>query len=347
MSDTVRFDMNALNAVVDRSIAGITITAEKKILPLKKPFAITGYVHHEIPVLHVYVEKDGALGRGEGAGIYYFDETPESMAAEIDAVSDDLTKACSLAAIQEALPRGGARNALDCAFWDFLAKSSDQRVTDTLGLTTRTLTTVFTISIDEPDVMANWAKEASDKPHLKIKLDADRPMEKLEAIRAARPDAKLVVDANQGWTIDMLRQFAPQCAALDIAMIEQPLKRGADHDLEGFRSPVPLGADESCLDCSELSGVAPYYDIINIKLDKAGGLTESLRLADAAQHLGKRLMVGNMLSSSLCMAPSFLIGLACAFVDLDGPLLLAEDVPNGLSFSAGGQVEGPTPTLWG
>ena len=194
--------------------------------------------------------------------------------------------------------------------------------------------------------MAERAAAADDAPVLKIKLNDDRPYERLAAIRAARPDAQLVVDANQGWDFELLQEVIPRCAGLDLGMIEQPLPRGGDAELEGFDSPITLAADESCLDCSELDLAARRYSMINIKLDKTGGLTEALKLAHAARARGCKLMVGNMVGTSLGMAPAFVIAQLCDFVDIDGPLLLKHDHLEGLRYHKG-RVDGLTPALWG
>jgi len=194
--------------------------------------------------------------------------------------------------------------------------------------------------------MAAKAAAAADAPILKIKLSNHMPYEKLAAIRAARPDAVLVVDANQGWSFDQLKEVLPKCVDLNLAMIEQPLARGFDEQLEGFDSPITLAADESCLHTGELDTAARRYSMINIKLDKTGGLTEALQLAKAAKAKGCKLMVGNMVGTSLSMAPSFVVAQLCDFVDIDGPLLLKYDQPNALSYK-NGVVTGINPALWG
>lgn len=194
--------------------------------------------------------------------------------------------------------------------------------------------------------MAEGAAAATDSPVLKIKLNADRPYERLAAIRAARPDATLVVDANQGWDFDLLRGLIPKCVDLNLAMIEQPLPRHGDAELEGFKSPIPLAADESCLDCNEFETATRRYDMINIKLDKTGGLTEALKLARLAQANDIKLMVGNMMGTSLSMAPAFVIAQFCEFVDIDGPLLQKKDVPHALQY-VNGVVDNLDPRLWG
>jgi L-alanine-DL-glutamate epimerase-like enolase superfamily enzyme len=177
--------------------------------------------------------------------------------------------------------------------------------------------------------------------------DDSTPLERLRAIREARPDATFVIDVNQGWTRATLESLLPALGELGVAMVEQPLPRGLDHELEGLNSPIPLGADESLIHLGEYDQVAPYYDVINIKLDKCGGLTEALAIANRAQNDGKDLMVGNMTGTSLSMAPSHVVGQLCRFVDIDGPLLLAEDISPGLRYRPGGIVDPPTPEVWG
>ncbi|MHA7816951.1 MAG: dipeptide epimerase [Pseudohaliea sp.] len=314
--------------------------------PLEKPFVITGHVFETTETVRVTLSHGGVSGRGEAVGVYYLDETAESMAAQLETVADALGDLDG-AAIQALLPPGGARNALDCAWWDYRAKAEGRSVWALLGMTPKELTTVFTLGIAEPAVMAERAAAARRFPHLKLKLDADRPIERLEAVRAARREAALVIDVNQGWSFDELREYLPHCERLGIAMIEQPLARGADEALEGFRSPVPLGADESCLHLGEFDAAARRYDVLNIKLDKCGGLTEALALVEAAQDAGMALMVGNMTGTSLSMAPGYVIGQHCRFVDIDGPLLLAGDIEHGLDYRDGGRVGLPTPELWG
>lgn len=325
----------------------VQIKLEIVSFPLKEPFIITGHTFTTTDTVRVTLEKDGYVGRGEAVGSYYLNETAESMLADLQAILPSLEQGIDRAKIQNLLPACGARNALDCAYWDLEAKLSGRRVWDILGQSVQPLTTVCTIGIGAADYMAEKAAAYTAFPNLKIKLDNDQPIEKLEAIRRARPDAKLIIDVNQGWSFEELQAHAPACAKLDIAMIEQPLARGGDEQLEGYKSPVPLGADESCLSLAEYAGVASWYDVINIKLDKCGGLTEGLEIAKAAQKDGKGLMVGNMTGSSLSMAPSFIVGQFCDFVDIDGPLLIAQDIDHGLDFQDGGLVSPPSQALWG
>ena len=197
-----------------------------------------------------------------------------------------------------------------------------------------------------PEAMAAKAAAVPDHPLLKVKLDADQPVERMRAIRAARPDARLVIDANQGWSLALLREIAPPLRELGVEMIEQPLPRGGDAELEGYASPIPLSADESCLDLSELDDASRRYAMINVKLDKCGGLTAGLALAREARRRGLGLMVGSMCGSSLAMAPTYVMGLACDFHDLDGALLCRYDRPHGLAVERG-VVQPPSPLLWG
>ena len=324
----------------------MNFTVDIVSFPLEKPFVITGHVFETTDTVRVTLSHRGVSGRGEAVGVYYLDETAESVAGQLEAVAGEL-RDLDGAAIQALLPPGGARNALDCAWWDYRAKAAGRTIWEMLALAPRELTTVYTLGIAEPSVMAERASAASRFPHLKLKLDGDRPIERLEAVRSARADAALIIDVNQGWTFDELREYLPHCERLGIAMIEQPLARGGDEALEGFRSPVPLGADESCLGLSEFEAASRRYDVLNIKLDKCGGLTEGLALVNAAQAADMALMVGNMTGTSLSMAPSYVIGQHCRFVDIDGPLLLAHDIDHGLDYRDGGRVGLPSPALWG
>ena len=323
------------------------ITIEKVAFPMAAPFAITGHVFESSETLRVTVSKDGVSGRGEALGAYYLGESADSMAAQLEAVTGGLSGDLSTESIQHLLPAGGARNALDCAFWDYRAKAAGKRIWELLSITPRQLTTVYTLGVAPAEVMGERAREARQFANLKIKLDASDPIARLEAIRAARPDARLIVDVNQGWDFAALGEYLPHAARLGIAMIEQPLPRGEDEALEGFKSPVPLGADESCLHLGEFAAAARRYDVLNIKLDKCGGLTEGLALVEAARKAGMDLMVGNMCGSSLSMAPSYVIGQFCQYVDIDGPLLLKSDIEHGLAYGEGGVVGLPEPALWG
>jgi len=314
---------------------------------LTRPFRISNFEWINARGIVVQLAEDGCIGRGEAQGVFYLDEDAESLFAQVHAVADELRRGISREALQQLLPPGGARNAVDCALWDLECKKAGKTIWELTGIQPRPVTTVFTIGLEPtPEAMAAKAAAAADAPVLKIKLGADRPYERLAAIRAARPDAALVVDANQGWDFDLLQAVIPKCVDLDLGMIEQPLPRGGDAALEGFESPITLAADESCLHTGELEVAARRYGMINIKLDKTGGLTEALRLAREAKALDCKLMVGNMVGTSLAMAPSLVVAQLCDFVDLDGPLLLKYDHPHGLRYRKG-VVDGLQPALWG
>ena len=314
---------------------------------LTQPFRISGYEWTNSRCLVVQLCKDGHIGRGEAQGVFYMGESAESIFEQAHSVASEIRKGISREELQSLLPAGGARNAIDCAMWDLECKRSGKSIWQLTGIDPKPVTTVFTIGLeDSPEAMAAKAAAAADAPILKIKLSDHMPYEKLAAIRAARPDAVLVVDANQGWSFDQLCEVLPKCVDLDLSMLEQPLARGGDDQLEGFTSPITLAADESCLHTGELELAARRYSMINIKLDKTGGLTEALRLAKAAKEKGCKLMVGNMVGTSLSMAPSFVVAQLCDFVDIDGPLLLKYDMPNGLTY-LNGVVEGFDPALWG
>jgi len=245
--------------------------------PLKQTFAITGKVFETSDTIKVTLRDEGYCGVGEAVGAFYRGETTNTMTQDLEAVRGDIDSSLSSERIQEILPPGGARNALDCAFWDLRAKRTGQSVWSRLGITPKPLGTVYTIGLADPTYMARTAAAAIAFPKLKIKLDGNRPIEKLEAIRAQRPDAQLIVDVNQGWSFAELREYVPHCERLGILMLEQPLARGQDEPLESYKSAVPLGADESCLHLGEFATVANRYQVLNIKLDKCGGLTEGLR----------------------------------------------------------------------
>ncbi|RLA05843.1 MAG: dipeptide epimerase [Gammaproteobacteria bacterium] len=314
---------------------------------LKVPFRIAGNEWTTSPGLVVQLEQDGQVGRGEAQGVFYMDETAGSILAQANQMAEKITSGISREQLLDLMPAGGARNAIDCALWDLECKLSGKTIWQLTGISPKPVTTVFTIGMESTaDAMAAKAAAAKNCPILKIKLDDHQPYEKLAAIREARPDAQLVVDANQGWSFEKLKEILPKCIDLDLGMIEQPLARGNDHMLEGFQSPIILAADESCLHTGEVEQAASRYGMINIKLDKTGGLTEALRLAKMAKAKGCQLMVGNMCGTSLSMAPSFVVAQLCDFVDIDGPLLLKYDQPRGLEYN-NGRVDVFKPELWG
>lgn len=312
---------------------------------LKRPFHITGYTFNEVALLHASIRDGDQVGQGEATGVYYRQETGSSLLAQAQSVGGAIADGASRDDLLRLLPAGGARSAVDCALWDLEAKQAGRRVWERLGLRIKPVVTVNTVGIGSPADMATVARSL-DTDHIKVKLDGDRPLERIRAVRNARPDAVMVVDVNGGWTFAQLEALAPCFRDLGVAMIEQPLPRGADGELESYAAPLPLCADESCLDTTEFEQTARRYQMINIKLDKTGGLTEALRLAAMARDRGIDLMVGNMVGTSLGMAPGFVIAQQCRFVDLDGALLLRRDRDHPMSYS-GGVVMPPPIELWG
>ncbi len=311
------------------------------------PFRIANNVWDDFPCVICEIEQDGLIGRGEGLGVYYFDETPESMTRQLEDIAPELAAGADRFALLELLPPGGARMAADAALWDLEAQLGGTSAWKMAGVDEGPVETVFTIGLeDTPGAMAIKAVAAADISLFKVKLNNDRPVERIAAIRDARTDARLVVDVNQGWTFDELRQYAPQLAELGVSMIEQPLPRGGDAELADYDAPLPLCGDESCLHLGELEEAVERYQMINIKLDKTGGLTHGLQLAEAARDADMKLMVGCMGGTSLAMAPHHVIAQLCDFVDIDGPLLIRTDRPGGLNYDKG-IVTLPDRPFWG
>jgi len=311
------------------------------------PFRISGMEWNSFPAIVVELQDGDLVGRGEAEGVFYFNETPALMIAQVEEATKRIEGGATRTDLLELLPPGGARNALDNALWDLEAKRANKRVWELAGIDLKKIVTVYTIGLeDEPEAMAKKAAAAAHQPVLKVKLGADRPVERIEAIRHVRPDATIVIDANQGWNFDQLKEVAPRLKSLGVTMIEQPLPRGADEELEGYKSPIPLCADESCVHGGEIELASKRYQMINIKLDKCGGLTHGIEIAQEAKRRKLGLMVGCMGGTSLAMAPSFVVGLLCDFHDLDGPLLLKNDRSFGLKYSEG-VVEPPARRLWG
>lgn len=311
------------------------------------PFRIANYEWDDYPTVVCEIEQDGVVGWGEALGVYYLDETEKTMLKQLEAVAVDLTEGASRKDLLELLPAGGARNAADAALWDLEAQLNGTSVWQMAGVEADPVHTVFTIGLEaQPEQMAAGAAAASDVSLLKIKLNNDRPVERIAAIRQARPDVRLVVDVNQGWTFVELQKFAPDLHALGVEFIEQPLLRGGDDELEGYDSPVPLCADESCLTLDDLEQASGRYQIINIKLDKTGGLTHALELAQAIKDRDLRIMVGCMCGSSLAMAPHHVVAQLADYADIDGPLLMKNDRFGGLIYDHG-MVSVPAKRFWG
>ncbi len=319
----------------------ITVTPET--FRLAQVFTIARGSRSEAQVLTVTVTDGGFTGRGECVPYARYGESLDSVAAQIAGLPTPLDRT----ALQQALPAGAARNAVDCALWDLEAKTRDLRVWEVAGLPApRPEITAYTLSLDTPENMRAAAAKNAHRPLLKIKLGTPDDMPRLEAVREGAPDARIIVDANEGWTAEVYADLAPHLLRLGVAMVEQPLPAGDDDMLGEIARPLPVCADESCHDRASLPALRGKYDMVNIKLDKTGGLTEALALRDAARAEGYGIMVGCMIGSSLAMAPAVLVAQGAAFTDLDGPLLLAEDRTPPLTFDTAG-VHPPAPALWG
>ena len=324
----------------------LTVAVER--FPIAGRFTIARGSRTEAVVVTATIAQDGAIGRGECVPYARYGETVEGVVAAIESVRAQVEGGLDRFTLQEALPPGAARNAVDCALWDFEAKRAGVPAHVNAGLhRVRPATTAYTISLDTPDAMAEAAVRAAERPILKIKLGGESgDFERIRAVGAAAPDATLIADANEGWTEATVEHHLAACAEAGFALVEQPLPAGSDSCLRTIARPVPLCADESVHDRPGLDGLVGLYDAINIKLDKTGGLTEALALADAAEAHGLAIMVGCMVGTSLAMAPAMLLSPRARFVDLDGPLLLAHDRENGLRYD-GSVVHPPSPALWG
>ncbi len=319
------------------------ITVTEDTFKLKQAFVISRGSRTEARVLTVCVEREGARGYGECVPYARYDETMESVAAQIRGLKLPFTRQ----ELQDMLPGGAARNAVDCALWDLEAKQAGKRVWDLAGLPEPgPEITAFTLSLGTPDSMRAEAAKNAHRPLLKIKLGGKGDLERLRAVWSGAPDAAMIVDANEGWTPESYAALAPELLALGVQMVEQPLPAGADDALRDMDRPLPVCADESCHDRASLPALKGKYDMVNIKLDKTGGLTEALLLKQEAIALGYDIMIGCMVGSSLAMAPAVLLAQGAAFTDLDGPLLLSEDRANALKFDDLG-VHPPDAKLWG
>ncbi|MCH8155308.1 MAG: dipeptide epimerase, partial [Proteobacteria bacterium] len=286
-------------------------------------------------------------GRGECVPYARYGETVDGVIAAIEGLRAGIEAGLDRIGMQELLPAGAARNALDCAYWDLEAKRAGRPVWQLCGLAPLdAVTTAYTLSLETPEAMGRAAAANAARPLLKLKLAGPDDLARVEAVRANAPETRLIVDANEGWSLDDYVELAPRLARLGVVLIEQPLPAGQDAPLAGLPRPVPVCADESCHATESLAELAGRYDAVNIKLDKTGGLTEALALKQAALAQGYRIMVGCMLATSLAMAPAVLIAQGAAFVDLDGPLLLKRDRPEGLRYE-GSTLHPPEPALWG
>jgi L-alanine-DL-glutamate epimerase-like enolase superfamily enzyme len=324
-----------------------TLEVRNEKWPLKVPFRITGYTFVELDIVVVSVGSGGYTGRGEAAGVYYRNESVATMTRQIEAVRSTIERGIDRFQLQQLLPMGGARNAVDCALWDLDAQMHRTTAWKLAGLNPpRPLTTTFTLGADEPAAMARGATNLVGAQAIKLKLTGEpTDAERVRKERAVRPDVWLAVDANQGFTRSSLAELMPVLVDERVGLIEQPFPIGREAELEGLRSPIPIAADESAQDTRDLASLVGRFDVVNIKLDKCGGLTEGLEMARQAHQLGLDIMVGNMTGTGLAMAPAFLVGQLCQFVDLDGPTFLKNDRSPGVVYE-NGAIWCP-PQVWG
>ena len=323
------------------------LTVKDESWPLKTSFQIARGSKNSAETVTVTLSDGGHKGRGECLPYRHYGETVEDTMATIKSMSGQLDEGLNRLELQKALPPGAARNALDCAFWDLEAKQQGVRIWTLLGLEPPSdITTAFTLSLDTPQTMLVAAKKNADQALLKIKLGGPEDLDCVRAVRRGAPKARLILDANEGWTPESYAELIPDLLPLDIEMIEQPFAADDDSTLLEIERPIPICADESCHDSRSLDGLLEKYDMINIKLDKTGGLTEALTLCDLAQKAGMEIMVGCMVSTSLSMAPAMVLANQARIVDLDGPLLLAKDRKDGLAYH-NSQIGPPTKDLWG
>jgi len=304
--------------------------------PYREPFRITDYVFTGADVLTVTLRVGDVCGRGEASGVYYKGETLPRLMQQIEAVRGEIEAGIGRDDLRELLPPGGARNAVDCALWDLEAKRTGIPAWQTAGVGRPIpLRTTFTVGADTPEAMADAARAHRQARAIKLKLTPEGAAECVRAVRAARPEVWIGVDANQGFTRASLEQLMPVLVEARVGVIEQPLPRGEDAALEGLGSPIPLAADESVLSLGDIEPLAAYYDLINIKLDKCGGLTEGLMMAREVRRCGMKPMVGCMNGTSLAMAPAFVLGQLCDIVDLDAPVFLARDREPAVEYANG------------
>jgi L-Ala-D/L-Glu epimerase len=329
------------------TVPATTLSVRIERWPIAGSFTISRGAKTEAVTVVAEMCRDGHTGRGECVPYPRYGETPEATLAALQSMQEALRHGLDRGALQAAMPAGAARNALDCALLDLDAKTAGRRVWDLLGRPApRACTTAFTISLGSPEAMAAATAKAAHRPLLKIKLGGDGDGARIAAVRKAAPESELIVDANEAWTARNLEQNLAACAEAGVTLVEQPLAAGQDAALARIKRAVAVCADESVHDLKSLDGLRDRYDAVNIKLDKTGGLTEALAMADAARALGFEIMVGCMVATSLAMAPAMLLAHAARFVDLDGPLLLARDRDGGLRYD-GSLVYPPDAALWG
>ncbi len=324
-----------------------TVEVRQESWPIRGSFRISRGAKTTAEVVIVTINENGISGQGECVPYARYGESYRSVMDTVSTVKDQLGHGAGRIDLLTLMPAGAARNAIDAALWDLEAKTSGRSIANIADIPEPgPLITAYTLSLDTPEKMGNAARDNAHRPLLKLKLGGDVDIERVTAVRQGAPKTRLIVDANEAWSPDMLESHFQQMADMGVELIEQPLPAGEDDILAEMERPVPVCADESCHDTSTLDQVASLYDYINIKLDKTGGLTEALLLAEAARGFGLGVMVGCMVGTSLGMAPAMMIGGFARFVDLDGPLLLDKDRPNGIQFD-GNIMHPPSPKLWG
>ncbi len=324
----------------------LTIEAREEVWPLREPFRISRGSRTEAQVVLVTVGDDEHVGRGEGVPIKRYEQSVESVLAQIESIK--VEKDLDRQQLQKLLPAGAARNALDCALWDLEAKTSGKRVWELANVPiVPEVRTSFTISLDTPEKMAAAAAVAAELPILKLKLQGDDlDLARVKGVRESAPAARLLLDANESWSPEHYRKIVPALHELGVELIEQPFPANADEVLENLDHPIPVCADESCHTTADLRRLTNRYDMINVKLDKTGGLTEALRLCDRARDSGFKLLIGCMVCTSLGIAPARLLASNADLVDLDGPLLLGRDRQHALAYT-NGRLALPSAQLWG
>lgn len=324
-----------------------TLHARQHAWKLKEPFAIARGVRSEARVVIVELHEAGEVGRGESSGVAYHGETPESMLAQIEQVRPELERGCDRHALLRLLPAGGARHALDAALWDLEARLTGVPVWQRAGVAHwRPVESTVTIGIRDVAAYEATARLHADHPWLKVKVGRGSPLEAVAAVRRGAPNARLIVDANQSWSVEELMDHVPGLQPYGVDLLEQPVAAGHDRGLSGYSGPIPICADESLSTRDDLAGLAGCYQFVNIKLDKTGGLTAGLELAAAARAAGFRLMVGCMLGGSVSVAPGMVLAQQCEICDLDGPWLQSEDWPRGILYRQG-RMSLPAPVIWG
>ena len=324
-----------------------SLTVRPESWPIRGSFTISRGSKTSADLVVVELAEGGATGRGECVPYSHYGETLQGVVEDIERLRPQLASGIERVELAALLPAGAARNALDCALWDLEAKLSGHPVWKLASMPPlKALVTAYTLSLDSVENTGRAAHAQARRPVLKLKLGGEHDLERVMAVRKHAPDASIIVDANEGWTVDQYADFGPRLAELRVDLIEQPLPAGDDGALASLPRAVPVCADESCQDLATLDGLVGLYDAVNIKLDKAGGLTESLRMVDGAEARGFDVMVGCMVGTSLAMAPALLVAQRARFVDLDGPLLLKRDRTDGLLYE-GSTVFPPTAELWG